>query len=92
MPPQITVLSHSHLILPICHMLYLWNPYICSFDTWWYNISIFTRYVYIEKYIPFHCLNQFQFPKSQEDLGNYIYLWGGYYDMPTLSLSGIKEL
>lgn len=65
-------------------MLYavLVGSYICSFDTWWYYISIFIRFVYIEKHIPFHCLNQFHFPKSQEHLGNCIYLHSGCCDIP----------
>lgn len=41
------------------------------------NISILIRSVYIAKHMPFHCLKKFHFPKSQEHLGNYIYLCGG---------------
>lgn len=64
----------------------LLGSYICSFDTWWYYISIFIRFIYIGKHIPFHCLNQFHLPKSQERLGNCIYLCSGYCDAPPVPL------
>lgn len=74
-------------------MLYavLVGSYICSFDTWRYYISIFIRFVYIEKHIPFHCLNQFHFPKPQEHLGNCIYLCSGCCDIPLFPIEN-KEI